>query len=103
VCLAELRGDAEIRSISSLRPWPQAREGEAVLGTIVWYAGMAEWLFVAEAERLLSRPSASVGLRRGFLAAWVCHVLCQAQRAPGQLDEVVGTCHRTLEITAPPR
>jgi hypothetical protein len=29
-------------------------------------------------------------------------VLCQAQRAQGQLDEVVRTCHRTLEITAPP-
>ena len=106
VYLAELRGDAETTVDLVPRAMAASREGEAMLGTIIgWYAGMAEWLRgrPAEAERLLSP---AVGQRsaagEGFLAAWVCHVLCQAQRAQGQLDEVVRTCHRTLEITAPP-
>jgi LuxR family maltose regulon positive regulatory protein len=106
VYLAELRGDAETTVDLVPRAMAARREGEAMLGTIIgWYAGMAEWLRgrPAEAERLLSP---AVGQRsaagEGFLAAWVCHVLCQAQRAQGQLDEVVRTCHRTLEITAPP-
>ncbi len=105
VYLAELRGDAETTVDLVPRAMAARREGEAMLGTIIgWYAGMAEWLRgQAEAGRLLSP---AVGQRsaagEGFLAAWVCHVLCQAQRARGQLDEVVRTCHRTLEITAPP-
>ena len=106
VYLAELRGDAETTVDLVSRAMAASREGEAMLGTIIgWYAGMAEWLRgrPAEAERLLSP---AVGQRsaagEGFLAAWVCHVLCQAQRAQGQLDAVVRTCRRTLEITAPP-
>ena len=106
VYLAELRGDAETTVDLVPRAMAARREGEAMLGTIIgWYAGMAEWLRgrPAEAERLPSRP---LGQRsaagEGFLAAWVCHVLCQAQRAQGRLDAVVETCRRTLEITAPP-
>ena len=106
VYLAELRGDAETTVDLVSRAMAARREGEAMLGTIIgWYAGMAEWLRgrPAEAERLLSP---AVGQRsavgEGFLAAWVCHVLCQAQRAQGRLDAVVRTCRRTLEITAPP-
>jgi LuxR family maltose regulon positive regulatory protein len=98
VYLAELRGDAETTVDLVPRAMAARREGEAMLGTIIgWYAGMAEWLRgrPAEAERLLSP---AVGQRsaagEGFLAAWVCHVLCQAQRAQGRLDAVVGTCRR---------
>src|SRR5205823_982598 len=106
VYLAELRGDAETTVDLVPRAMAARREGEVMLGTIIeWYAGMAEWLRgrPAEAERLLS-PAAGQrsAAGEGFLVAWVCHVLCQAQRAQGQLDEVVRTCHRTLEITAPP-
>src|SRR5690242_981362 len=106
VYLAELRGDAETTVDLVPRAMAARREGEAMLGTIIgWYAGMAEWLRgrPAEAERLMSP---AVGQRsaagEGFLAAWVCHVLCQAQRAQGRLDAAVETCRRTLEITAPP-
>jgi LuxR family maltose regulon positive regulatory protein len=106
VYLAELRGDAEATVDLVSRAMAASREGEAMLGTIIgWYAGMAEWLRgrPAEAERLLS---SAVGQRsavgEGFLAAWICHVLCQAQRAQGRLDAVVRTCGRTLEVTAPP-
>jgi len=88
VYLAELRGDAETTVDLVPRAMAARREGEAMLGTIIgWYAGMAEWLRgrPAEAERLLSP---AVGQRsaagEGFLAAWVCHVLCQAQRAQGR-------------------
>jgi LuxR family maltose regulon positive regulatory protein len=106
VYLAELRGDAETTVDLVPRAMAARREGEVMLGTIIgWYAGMAEWLRgrPAEADRLLS-PAAGQrsAAGEGFLAAWVCHVLCQAQRAQGQLDAVVGTCRRTLEITAPP-
>jgi len=107
VYLAELRGDAETTVDLVPRAMAARREGEVMLGTIIgWYAGMAEWLRgrPAEAERLLS-PAAGQrsAVGEGFLAAWVCHVLCQAQRAQGQLDAVVGTCRRTLEITAATR
>jgi LuxR family maltose regulon positive regulatory protein len=98
VYLAELRGDAETTVDLVPRAMAARREGEAMLGTIIgWYAGMAEWLRgrPAEAERLLSP---AVGQRsaagEGFLAAWVCHVLCQAQRAQGRLDAVVEACTR---------
>jgi LuxR family transcriptional regulator, maltose regulon positive regulatory protein len=106
VYLAELRGDAEATVDLVSRAMAATRAGEAMLGAIIgWYAGMAEWLRgrPAEAERLLS---SAVGERsavgEGFIAAWICHVLCQAQRAQGRLDAVVRTCRRTLEITAPP-
>jgi LuxR family maltose regulon positive regulatory protein len=106
VYLAELRGDAEATVDLASRALAESREGESMLGSIIrWYVGMAEWLRgrPAEAERVLSP---AVGQRsavgEGFLAAWVCHVLSQVQRAQGSLDAVVRTCRRTLEITAPP-
>src|SRR5258708_32779038 len=56
----------------------------------------------AEAQRRLTPPAAKgAAAGEGFLAAWACHILVQAQRAQGRLDAVVGTCQRTLEITAP--
>ena len=106
VYLAELRGDAEATVDLASRALAESRAGESMLSSIIgWYAGMAEWLRgrPAEAEWALSP---AVGQRsavgEGFLAAWVCHVLSQIQRAQGRLDAVVRTCRRTLEITAPP-
>ena len=106
VYLAELRGDAEDAVAFALRARAEIAEGESMLASITrWYLGMAAWLQgrPAEAERILSLTVAqrwAVG--EGFLAAWGCHILDQAQRAQGRLDAVVGTCHRTLEITARP-
>jgi len=105
VQIAEFRGDAEDAAVFALRARAEIVEGESMLCSLTrWYLGMAEWLQgrPAEAERALS-PAAAQGAAagEGFLAAWACHILVQAQRAQGRLDAVVGTCQRTLEITAP--
>ena len=106
VYLAELRGDAEATVDLVSRAMAASARGRGDARhhhRVVRGHGRVAARPAAEAERLLS---SAVGQRsavgEGFLAAWICHVLCQAQRAQGRLDAVVRTCRRTLEITAPP-
>jgi len=104
--VAALRGDADRAITFGQRALAQLGEGEGMLdSTIRGYLAMAEWLRgrLAEAERAFTSIIAQWrGAGERFVAARVCELLGQVQRAQGRLDAALGTYQQALEVAAGP-